>query len=199
MKEMLVLIAHPDDELIWMGGTILENPQWDWTIVSLCRRDDQDRMPKFKKICRYYYRAKSIISDLDDEVLQPLEIEEVKQKIKDNLPKRKYNFVFTHGKNGEYGHMRHNEIHQAVKELVAEGEIQCDKVYYFSYVPGEEKASHDSNLSIPVANKKADWIVEVSDQTFAKKQKLIKDVYGFKSDVFETISCKKKEAFVVSP
>ena len=39
-KEALVIVAHPDDETIWMGGTILKNKNWKWTILSLCRASD---------------------------------------------------------------------------------------------------------------------------------------------------------------
>ena len=62
----LVIVAHPDDETIWMGGTILKNPKVNWTIFSLCRRSDRDRAPKFFKVCKIY-KAKAIITDLDDE------------------------------------------------------------------------------------------------------------------------------------
>ena len=54
MKKASIVVAHPDDETIWMGGTILKNKYWDWTIISLCRKNDPDRMPKFKKVCAYY-------------------------------------------------------------------------------------------------------------------------------------------------
>ena len=66
-KTALCIVAHPDDETIWMGGTIMKN-NYNWTIICLCRKNDLDRSPKFKKVCDYY-KAKSIISDLDDEKL----------------------------------------------------------------------------------------------------------------------------------
>ena len=62
----LVVVAHPDDETIWMGGTILAHPQIQWTVFSLCRGDDGDRAPKFRKVCKFL-GAKAIISDLEDE------------------------------------------------------------------------------------------------------------------------------------
>ena len=78
MVNALVIVAHPDDETIWMGGTILQNPSWNWTIASLCRKNDLDRMPKFLKVCKHY-NANSIISDLDDEKLNNLPIKKIKE------------------------------------------------------------------------------------------------------------------------
>jgi hypothetical protein len=55
-----------------MGGIILRNRRWDWTIFSLCRESDADRALKFRRVCEFY-NAKGIISDLDDEVLAELD------------------------------------------------------------------------------------------------------------------------------
>ena len=48
-ERAVVIVAHPDDETIWMGGFILDNPDYNWTILSLCRASDTDCAPKFKQ------------------------------------------------------------------------------------------------------------------------------------------------------
>jgi len=190
----LCIVAHPDDETIWMGGTIMQNQSWDWTIFSLCRKHDQNRMPKFKKVCDFF-NAHSIISDLDDEILNPLPINHIVNKIKENLSDEKYDYVFTHGKNGEYGHIRHIETHRAVEYMTKNGDLNFGKLFNFSYNDGEIKAPHDSELAIPVANGKADWVIELNESIYQKKFDLITSLYGFSHPIFETLACGKEEAF----
>ena len=48
-KEVAIIVAHPDDETLWVGGTILIHPAWNCFIVSVCRRNDTNRAPKFYK------------------------------------------------------------------------------------------------------------------------------------------------------
>lgn len=196
MRDALIIIAHPDDETIWMGGTILKNSQWNWTIISLCRKNDSDRMPKFLKVCKFY-NANAIISDLDDEKLESLPIHEIVEKIKQLIPKKEYDYIFTHGRNGEYGHLRHKEIHKAVKEMIENNDLESEKVYYFSYKKGEKSIPGIPELKIPKPDENSDLIISLNNHQYLNKLKLIKDFYGFKNNDFETLSCSHCEAFSI--
>ena len=187
----LIIVAHPDDETIWMGGTILKHKDWDWTILSLCRKDDQDRMPKFMKVCESY-EAKGIISDLDDIELKPLPIDHVAEKIISNLTETKYDYIYTHGDNGEYGHIRHKEVHKAVKELISSEILQCKKLLSFSYTLQSE---NQEQPKIPVPNKEADQYLYLEEDNYNNKVMIVKDIYGFGGNSFEVLSCNKAEAF----
>ena len=106
MTRALVIVAHPDDETIWCGGQILENPGWEWAVLSLCRGDDRDRAPKFRRACKRLH-VKDAISDLEDEnVERPLpSLAPVKSRIRKMLKKLRlgtgFDVLFTHGRNGE--------------------------------------------------------------------------------------------------
>jgi len=41
VKKAIAIVAHDDDLLIWMGGTIqrLSEFGWDWTVIALCTAD----------------------------------------------------------------------------------------------------------------------------------------------------------------
>ena len=66
-----VIVAHPDDETIWAGGTLLLHPDWQLTVVSLCRGDDSDQVPRFLLVVEEF-KAEAIIGNLDDRPDQEL-------------------------------------------------------------------------------------------------------------------------------
>ena len=182
---MLVIIAHPDDELIWMGGLLLENKNnWDTIIISLCRREDKDRAPKFFKACQEY-QAKGFMSDLEDENLKPISLEEIKGRIQE-FADGEFDYIFAHGKNGEYGHIRHIEIHSAVKEMLLNNKLRAKKVFFFSYLKNNKYA---------YPNKNADKFINLKREIFLIKKKIIMNIYGFQKNGFEEKTCGDAEAF----
>ena len=188
MKKVLIIVAHPDDETIWMGGTILENiGKWDLTIISLCRKNDTDRAPKFKKVCELF-NAKCFISDLDDseeDDYKKISEEEIIDRIK-KFADKEYDLIYTHGANGEYGHVRHIEIHNTVEKMVKSGVLSCKQIFFFAYVQQDNYCDIDPN-----ANK----FINLNDTQTIEKKKIIQKIYGFKEVSFEFISAKNQEAF----
>ncbi|MBI2134579.1 PIG-L family deacetylase [Candidatus Woesearchaeota archaeon] len=187
MKEkILVIVAHPDDETIWMGNTLLKNRnKWNTTIISLCRKYDEDRAPKFAKVCRIY-NAKSFMSDLEDEKLDEIPLEEVLKRLK--AFSGKYDIIFTHNKNGEYGHIRHKDVHKAVNQMIESGSLSCKELFYFSY---EKKGKY----AFPKKN--SDRFINFGKKILKKKKWLMRDVYGFGKNGFEDICCRSSEAFSI--
>ena len=95
-KFVAIIVAHPDDETLWAGGTILNNPSWQCFIVCLCRKSDTERSYKFFEALKIL-KAEGIMGDLDDGPEQtPLEDEEVDQAILKLLPPKHYDLIITH-------------------------------------------------------------------------------------------------------
>ena len=184
----LVIVAHPDDELIWMGGFILKNKDWNFDVISLCRKNDEDRAPKFKKVCNELHVNYCKMSDLEDEDLNNIRETQIVDRVLEMLKNNDYDCVFTHGLNGEYGHKRHKEINKAVKNMIKRKELRCKKLFYFSY----RKTNGICNI-----NPNADKLIKLDNSTFSKKKSLIMDTYGFQEGGFEEKCCGQKEAFNV--
>lgn len=187
--EVLVIVAHPDDELIWMGGTILKNKKnkkWNTDILCLCRKEDKERAPKFFKVGKELGVRYANMSDLEDEKLREIKTKEVVKKIKSMLKRKEYDYIYTHNLNGEYGHKRHVDVHKAVKLMLKNKELKCKKIFYFGYKLNKEFCCVDS---------KANKFINLPRDVFLRKKYLIKEIYGFPEGGFEEKSCGEKEAF----
>lgn len=190
----LIVVAHPDDETIWMGGTILKfsakgGENINWTIFSLCRGDDPDRAPKFRKACKFY-GARAVMSDLEDEGIMNVResTPEIEKRIKQEIGRKRFTYLFTHRYNGEYGHPRHKGANRAVKNLIAENQLRADRVFSFGYTvpPGND---------LPLPDENADYEVRLDNAVFNQKKNLIEKIYGFNKDSFEYRSAGFRETF----
>jgi len=190
-KEILVIVAHPDDETIWMGGTLLKS-KFNKTIVCLCRKKDKDRAPKFEKACKML-NAKGYISDLDDfekGYFKKISSQDIIKRILKFAKEKKYDYLFTHGKNGEYEHIRHKEIHNAVKEMLNKKILSVKKVFFFSYLPKKNNFQGYAKY-----NSSADKLIKLNSNELLMKKNIIKNIYCYSEGGFEEKSSDKIEAF----
>lgn len=188
-KLVAIIVAHPDDESLWAGGTLLSHSFWDCFIISLCRSSDPDRAPKFTKALQLF-GATGIMGDLDDGPEQtPLPEQEVEGTILKLLPARKYDLIITHNPNGEYTrHRRHEETSKAVILLWKKGKISTRTLWTFAY-------EDDRRGRLPKAHPQATRFFNISPQHWQFKYALITQTYGFSPESWEAQTTPKKEAF----
>jgi LmbE family N-acetylglucosaminyl deacetylase len=188
-KSVAIIVAHPDDETLWTGGTMLSNPLWKCFVVCLCRGSDAERAPRFYKTLEIL-NAKGIMGDLDDGPEQkPLEENEVEGTLLHLLPSIHYDMVITHNPNGEYTkHLRHEEISKAVACLWKSGKISAGELWTFAYEDGNKKY-------YPLAIQSASVCTTLPPDIWQKKYNLITETYGFGKDGWEANTTPKAEAF----
>lgn len=188
-KTVAVIVAHPDDETLWAGGTLLSNPFWNCFIISLCRGNDPDRAPKFSKVLSQL-NAQGKMGNLDDGPEQyPLAEREVEETILKLLPVKNYDLIITHNPSGEYTrHIRHEETSKAVIDLWDKGEITTNKLWTFAYEDGNK-------AYLPKAIASATIFTPLTPTIWQTKYKIITETYVFDKNSWEAQVTPKEEAF----
>jgi LmbE family N-acetylglucosaminyl deacetylase len=184
-----IIVAHPDDETLWAGGTILSHPLWKCLIVCLCRGNDADRAPKFSMACKVL-KAKGVMGNLDDGPDQKaLNGAEIEQAILHFLPPKLFDLVITHNPGGEYTrHIRHEETGKAVIRLWYAGKIAARELWTFAYEDGKKEY-------YPKAVKNAPIYESLTERVWLRKYAIIRETYGFEKTSWEAQTTPVAEAF----
>ncbi len=188
-KNVAIIIAHPDDETLWTGGTILSHPSWNCFVVCMSRIYDEDRAPKFNNALKAL-KADGIMGNLDDGSEQlPLDENEVQSTILELLPKIKYDLIITHNPNGEYTrHIRHEEVGKAAISLWYKGDISTNELWIFAYEDGNKKY-------YPKPIETANIYRKLLNRIWLRKYIIISEIYGFDKNSWEAKSVSQSEAF----
>jgi LmbE family N-acetylglucosaminyl deacetylase len=189
-KTVLLVVAHPDDETLFAGGTIIVHPDWDFHVVTLCRGSDPDRRPRFHEAMARLGVLTSSMGDADDAPQQvPLADEVVQGAIESLLHGRRFDLVITHSLVGEYtSHRRHGEVGRAVVELWKTARLACDQLWMFAYADSGQG-------TYPVALPNADFIVPLPAQALEAKRAVLSLSYNFGPNSWESLSMPTQEAF----
>jgi LmbE family N-acetylglucosaminyl deacetylase len=189
VKKVGVVVAHPDDETLWAGGTILSHPAWNWYILSLCRASDPDRAPKFYRALKEL-GSEGAMGDLDDGPDQkPLEEYVVEREILGLLPPKHFDILITHNPSGEYTrHIRHEEVSRAVLNLWVSEKVRAGELWTFAYEDG-------GKAYLPRPVEMAPGYRRLPKRIWQRKYSIITRTYGFGKDGFEAGTTPRAESF----
>ncbi len=188
-KTVAVIVAHPDDETLWAGGTILSHPAWKCFIVCMSRQSDTERAGKFYDALKVL-KSDGIMGDADDGPDQkPLDEKELQRIILELLPDKPFDMVLTHNPSGEYTrHLRHEEVSRAVIKLWVAGKISASELRTFAYEDCNKKY-------YPKAIIKADLYHILTRRIWLRKLSILTETYGFEKNSWEAETTPKEEAF----
>ncbi len=207
-----VIVAHPDDEILWAGGALLLHPEWRCSLFSLCRASDPDRAPRFERVARALGATASRMADLDDGPEQlPLPIAEVAKATLELMKgaaaphvgpgypgtpapgasgsSPAFDLLITHSPHGEYTrHRRHEEASRAVLALLRSGRITAGELWLFAY-EDEQRRRYPHAISV------APLQVLLPEEIWRRKLEIMTTLYGFSPDSWEARTTPATEAF----
>ncbi len=114
----LMVVAHPDDETFWGGGTLAREA--DWGVLCLTNRGSQTRRRAFGSAMKAL-DTQGVILDMPDRKEHPptsADVVWLDGILSSVLSSGRITMVLTHGPDGEYGHPLHRAISEAMARLV---------------------------------------------------------------------------------
>jgi len=188
-KTVAIVVAHPDDETLWAGGTILNHSSWDFFIVCLCRGKDNDRASKFHEALKVL-KSEGIMGDLNNGPEQkPLEEDLIENTILELLPNKPFDLIITHNPGGEYTrHLRHEETGRAIIKLWNAGKISTNELWTFAYEDGGKEY-------YPKPIEKAAIYRNLTKHIWLRKYNIMTETYGFDNNSWEAKTTPKAESF----
>ena len=132
-KNVLCMVAHPDDESLFAGGTIarLVNQGATVTVASLTygnlryagtelnfREQQHLAADEFESACKVLGTQHVLLDFLDTVVVNKENLDEYKLAFQNLLHQFQPDLVLTHGSNGEYGNLLHITLNRLLKSYV---------------------------------------------------------------------------------
>ncbi len=137
VERKLMVVAHPDDEIIFGGAHLLQEK--NWKVICVTNGNHPSRAREFKKVMKRI-GADYEIWKYRDTYSNRFDIPGLKRDFERLFKQHHFAKVVTHGLGGEYGHPQHKVIARLLRRIV-----KCN-LYAFSI--GKRK------LPAPVLDKK---------------------------------------------
>jgi len=113
--DKLMIVAHPDDEIVFGGFDLLSEDNWE--VLCLTNQSNEARREEFIKVMEKVGVKEAFIYDLPDDMHKDLPQEELTNIIKSHITKKSWKKIVTHNIEGEYGHPHHNQISKTVMDI----------------------------------------------------------------------------------
>lgn len=119
--DKVVFVAHPDDELIFLGNELITKDKW--LVVCMTNGDSRTRSKEFVGLMKELDLQYKILNFRDgmNEKWDCTQVKTVISKIVSSIKNCK--MIVTHNSDGEYGHLQHKQLHKLVKEVCPKEKI----------------------------------------------------------------------------
>lgn len=132
----LMIVAHPDDELIFGGAELIKYGP-EYKVICLTNKSNDTRSKEFEQVMKKLNVGSWEIFNHKDDLYNPPE----RYDIESILLSRQWEKIVTHNPIGEYGHPQHKAVFNFIKEYI-------DKIILkdILYVFGKSNTKLDKNV-----------------------------------------------------
>jgi LmbE family N-acetylglucosaminyl deacetylase len=148
----LMIVAHPDDDLIWGGSHLIDD---NYLVVCVTCGTNEQRLNEFKTVMRKT-GDQLIILDYPDRINNKKNnwnevYESISGSLKVIIKYKKWNIIVTHNPDGEYGHIQHRLTSRIVTGLAPKSRLVYFGHYYRNgEVPNNLESISPQNYNIKV-------------------------------------------------
>lgn len=155
----LMIVAHPDDELLWGGAHLIED---NYLVVCVTCGSNKLRVIEFDKVMKATGEKYIMLGYPDKTNGERDNWDTVREDIISDIDKiialKDWNIIVTHNPDGEYGHIHH----QMTSQIVTDAVKAKYNLYYFGRYYSKKKIGNHYNEMTPI-----------KDKVLAKKEKII--------------------------
>ena len=175
----LMIVAHPDDEILWGGDELRRE---NYVVVCLTNGDNDVRRKEFFSVMKQS-GDKGIILSFPDKVAGKRsdwkkEYTQIEKEVEQLMKSREWKKIVTHNPDGEYGHNHHKMTSRIVTDIAEE--IGYRNLYYFNhYTKKDDLKKSDEQPYISEAGIK--WKGEMMKlyQSQSAVNEKLKHMYGY--------------------
>jgi hypothetical protein len=125
-RKNLMIVAHPDDEIIFGGQELLWNTG-KYKVVCVTGANDEIRCSEFKNVMNQLGVTDYEIWDYSADLYTSF-TDDILAKLDRVINEYDWGKIVTHNPIGEYGHPQHRDLHLKVKSIT-------DNIYVFCKIP----------------------------------------------------------------
>ncbi len=185
----LVIVAHPEDEILWVGGMIMMHPNWNWRIVSVCQDINRTQRSRFLESLQQLGSSGFMVNMSSDSKSDVFGKNTMHNAFRSAMENTSYDVLITHSPLSESRQQVGNgHVGEAALSLWQQKELKIGQMWMFAYANGDES-------SLPRAIETADIVVRLASDMWNRKCDLLRQVYHFTTDSLQVRTAPATEAF----
>ena len=144
----LMIVAHPDDEILWGGAHLIED---DYLVVCITCGKSKTRREEFIEVMDKT-NDQYLMLGHSDKVFGKrsswkYEYKQIYNELSNIIKMKNWDIIVTHNVNGEYGHIHHKTTNRIVTEIVDKNGLSSNLYLFGKYYTKTKIKNVEENLT----------------------------------------------------